>query len=78
MSKKKCCRTCEHCGLSQAKADGWCRLRGIRVHPEVAVFAFCHHWTQGGPCLPRFQEPKHESAMDLQLEFNRVLVESEG
>ncbi len=74
MSTKETCRTCQHCALSKTKADGWCRLRQITVPHEISLVAFCHHWVQKAPALPRFKEDQHQPSMDLQLEFNRVFV----
>ena len=33
-------------------AGGWCRLRRLQVHPELARALFCHHWTPRSPALP--------------------------
>ncbi len=74
MPTKECCSTCQHCCAGQTSADAWCRLRKIRVHPEIAVFALCHHWTKRPPMLPKIREGKHEPAMDKQLELGRTLV----
>ena len=78
MPAKKCCRTCEHCGSSQAVFDGWCRLRELAVHAEIAPYVFCHHWTQKAPMLPTVKENLIEPCMERQLEFGRELVGSIG
>ncbi len=46
------CRTCAHCTLSAATGSGWCRLRRLPVHAELAGQVFCHHWTGRSPSLP--------------------------
>ena len=75
---KQCCRTCKHCGVGQASSDFWCRLRKIRVHPEIAPFAVCHHWTKRPPSLPKLDEKIIEACTDRQLEFERALVSIEN
>ncbi|MCP4974375.1 MAG: hypothetical protein GY914_12030 [Prochlorococcus sp.] len=55
---------------------GWCRLRSISVHPELAQFAVCHHWTHQAPRLPRLDENSTRPPMDRQLELGRSLVGS--
>ncbi len=59
-------------------SDMWCRLRKIRVDPEIAPFALCHHWTKRAPSLPILDENLSEMGMDKQLEFGRVFVTSES
>ena len=78
MSTKECCRTCDHCGLSQSKDGAWCRLRRIRVHAEMDLLACCHHWTAKEPSLPNLEKSIQGKAIDLQLEFGRVLAINEG
>ncbi|KZR68865.1 hypothetical protein PMIT1313_02490 [Prochlorococcus marinus str. MIT 1313] len=74
MSTRASCKTCEHCGTSQLAAAGWCRLRQISVHPELAHVALCHHWTEQAPSLPLLKEKVTETQMDRQLELGRTLV----
>ncbi len=76
MPTKECCRTCKHCcnALTVGGSDTWCRMRQITVHPEVASFAFCHHWTKKAPSLPLVDEKGSDSQMDRQLELDRELV----
>jgi len=31
---------------------GWCRLRKLPIHPELAGELWCHHWTARPPRLP--------------------------
>ena len=78
MSTNECCRTGEHCLSSQGAAGGWCRLRKIKVHPDIAPFAVCHHWTKKAPSLPKLEEKSNEVCTDRQLEFGRALVSIEN
>ena len=78
MPTKECCRTCNHCQLSQSQSFGWCRLRDIKVHQDIASFAFCYHWTKKSPALPKIENQTNESMKDLQLEFNKALVGTEN
>ena len=59
-------------------SDRWCRLRKIRVHAEIAPFAFCHHWTKKSPILPNLEEKGSELCMDTQLELGRELAAIEN
>ncbi|QNI80729.1 hypothetical protein SynRS9909_02761 [Synechococcus sp. RS9909] len=70
-----CCHSCLHCaasGLAAAAEGGWCRLRRLPVHAELARVAWCHHWTARPPELPRLQalEPPGVRA-DVQLELDQ-------
>jgi len=31
---------------------GWCQLRQLPIHPELASELWCHHWTARPPRLP--------------------------
>jgi hypothetical protein len=31
---------------------GWCQLRQLPIHPELAAELWCHHWTARPPRLP--------------------------
>jgi len=31
---------------------GWCQLRQLGIHPELAAELWCHHWTPRPPRLP--------------------------
>jgi hypothetical protein len=31
---------------------GWCQLRQLPIHPELAADLWCHHWTARPPRLP--------------------------
>ena len=72
VSMRLCCRTCQHCSGGGAVA-GWCRLRRLEVHAEVADLVVCHHWTPRSPELPRIGAAVVEE-MDHQLELDRALA----
>ncbi|QNI74896.1 metal-binding protein [Synechococcus sp. NOUM97013] len=47
------CQSCLHCvAAGSGSSGGWCRLRRLHVHPELARILFCHHWTARAPVLP--------------------------
>ena len=64
------CQSCVHCTPPAAKGSGWCRLRRLSVHAELANQVFCHHWTCRPPALPELnlQEPLL-IPLDHQLDF---------
>ena len=48
------CRGCRHCQPPVDAALGWCRLRQLPIHPDLASDLWCHHWTARAPRLPTF------------------------
>ncbi|MCU0529547.1 MAG: hypothetical protein MUD04_08645 [Cyanobium sp. Prado107] len=52
MPLRPSCRGCTHCALPQGGGGGWCRLRQLAIHPELAGELWCHHWTARPPRLP--------------------------
>ena len=72
VSMRLCCRTCQHCSGGGA-VSGWCRLRRLEVHAEVADLVVCHHWMPRSPELPRIGAAVVEE-MDHQLELDRALA----
>ncbi|MCP9928223.1 hypothetical protein [Cyanobium sp. CH-040] len=52
MPLRPSCRGCAHCALPQGGGGGWCRLRQLAIHPELAGDLWCHHWTARAPRLP--------------------------
>ena len=64
------CQTRVHCTPPAATGSGWCRLRRLPVHAELANQVFCHHWTCRPPALPELnlQEPLL-IPLDRQLDF---------
>ncbi|QEY32654.1 hypothetical protein EVJ50_10890 [Synechococcus sp. RSCCF101] len=52
MPQIPCCRSCRHCTLARSPEPGFCNLRQLPIHAEVAGDVSCHHWTPRGPRLP--------------------------
>jgi hypothetical protein len=52
MPHRPSCRSCSHCSIPQGSSAGWCRLRQLGIHPELAAELWCHHWTARPPRLP--------------------------
>ena len=76
MANNQCCRTGGHCVTNQSAGFGWCQLRKIRIHSEIAPLVFCHHWIKSEPSLPNI-EIKKEFHMDRQLDFEKVFLNNE-
>ena len=74
MPTKECCRTCHHCLSYQSVSGGLCRLRKIKVHPDIAPIAVCHHWTKKAPSLPKFEDTGKDLCIDKQLELGRAIA----
>ncbi len=72
--RKDSCISCRHCAQGQRASENWCRLRNLVVPVELAKFAFCHHWTQRSPSLPRIAEDERISVIDRQLDFGGSLA----
>ena len=53
-------------------SNGWCLLRKIKLHPEVATFAYCHHWVHKEPSLPIVDQNNLSS--EKQLDFDGDLI----
>jgi hypothetical protein len=32
---------------------GWCMMRRLPIHPELAAELWCHHWSARSPRLPQ-------------------------
>jgi hypothetical protein len=66
MGNRPCCRSCRHCVPPVGAEPGWCRLRRLPIHVELANELWCHHWTGRPPALPlgaerRKVEPGHHN-----------------
>ncbi|MEC8213634.1 MAG: hypothetical protein VX069_01025 [Cyanobacteriota bacterium] len=72
MASRLSCRTCQHCS-GEAGQAGWCRLRQLEVHAEVAELVVCHHWTPRSPQLPCLNGATAVD-FDRQLELDRALA----
>ena len=46
------CRSCRHCHPPSGRELGWCKLRQLAIHPDLAGELWCHHWTARPPRLP--------------------------
>jgi hypothetical protein len=62
---------------------GWCHLRQLPIHGELAAELWCHHWTARPPRLPVMGEGGHAAPAaatpgNHQLSFGAVLQESCG
>ena len=52
MGQRPCCRSCRHCSPPNGAEFGWCQLRQLPIHPDLAAELWCHHWTARPPRLP--------------------------
>ena len=52
MGSRACCRSCRHCTPPSGVEMGWCQLRQLPIHGELASELWCHHWTARPPRLP--------------------------
>jgi hypothetical protein len=54
---------------------GWCRLRRLAIHPELASEVWCHHWTAQGKRLPLASEGalNQPASQDRQLALSELL-----
>jgi len=52
MGNRPSCRSCRHCTPPSGVEMGWCQLRQLPIHPELASELWCHHWTARPPKLP--------------------------
>jgi len=57
MGQRPCCRSCRHCAPPSGATFGWCQLRQLPIHPELASELWCHHWTARPPRLPVMAAP---------------------
>jgi hypothetical protein len=54
---------------------GWCQLRRLAIHPDLASELWCHHWTAPVAHLPLVAEGIHSQAerQDRQLALSELL-----
>jgi hypothetical protein len=80
MGSRPCCRSCRHCAPPTGAEFGWCQLRQLPIHPDLAVELWCHHWTARPPRLPVMAAPSPgggaSSQPNQQLSLETALVES--
>ncbi|MFZ9229654.1 MAG: hypothetical protein ACO23C_10505 [Prochlorococcaceae cyanobacterium] len=72
MGQRPCCRSCRHCAPPSGAEFGWCQLRQLPIHPELASDLWCHHWTARPPRLP-VMSPASTSAAAAPAATNRQL-----
>lgn len=53
MAQRPSCRGCRHCSPPVNGQPGWCHLRQLAIHADLAAELWCHHWTARLPQLPR-------------------------
>ena len=44
MGVRTSCRSCRHCKPPNGLELGWCKLRQLPIHPDLASELWCHHW----------------------------------
>lgn len=52
MGHRPSCRSCRHCTPPAGAQLGFCRLRQLAIHGELASELWCHHWMPRPPRLP--------------------------
>jgi len=52
MGHRPSCRSCRHCTPPSGEQLGFCHLRQLAIHGELATELWCHHWTPRPPRLP--------------------------
>ncbi|MBM5799911.1 MAG: hypothetical protein FJ077_03520 [Cyanobacteria bacterium K_DeepCast_35m_m2_023] len=67
MGQRPCCRSCRHCSPPSGSDFGWCQLRQLPIHPELAADLWCYHWTARPPRLP-VVSPGGPANRQLQIE----------
>jgi hypothetical protein len=77
MGNRPCCRSCRHCLAPSGTGLGWCQLRQLAIHPDLAGELSCHHWMARLPRLPVFGAGADTAeASHQQLSLGSVLPES--
>lgn len=71
MGHRACCRSCRHCTPPSGVEMGWCQLRRLPIHNELASELWCHHWTPRPPRLPVMGDAVVASEPQL---YNRQLA----
>ena len=72
MPNRACCRSCRHCVPPSGTQSGWCQLRQLGIHPELAGDLWCHHWMARQPRLPQVG-PGGRAALDANPPANQQL-----
>jgi len=74
MGNCACCRSCRHCSPPSSVEMGWCQLRKLPIHPDLASEVWCHHWIARPPRLPVMAHPA--GGLESQVQ-NRQLILSD-
>ena len=76
MGNRPSCRSCRHCTPAAGVEMGWCQLRRLAIHPELAGEVWCHHWmaTAGRLPLVAGNEPDERGRRDHQLALAEFLT----
>ena len=56
MGYRPSCRSCRHCTPGAGVEMGWCQLRRLAIHPDLASEVWCHHWMGPSNRLPVLAE----------------------
>ena len=75
MGYRPSCRSCRHCTPGNGVEMGWCQLRRLAIHPDLAAEVWCHHWmapTQRHPVVDDANRPQSAS-QDRQLALSELL-----
>ena len=69
MGYRPSCRSCRHCTPPSGVEMGWCQLRRLAIHADLASDLWCHHWTAPAVGLPLVHagEPIQRATQDRQL-----------
>ena len=75
MGCRPSCRSCRHCTPGKGVEMGWCQLRRLAIHPDLASEVWCHHWMAPSQRLPvvanaTLQQP---ASQDRQLALSELL-----
>ena len=75
MGYRPSCRSCRHGTPPNGVDMGWCQLRRLAIHPDLASELWCHHWTAPVAHLPLVAEGIHSQAerQDRQLALSELL-----
>ena len=75
MGYRPSCRSCRHCTPPAGVEMGWCQLRRLAIHPDLASEVWCHHWTAPAAQLPLIADgvPPEPPSHDRQLALAELL-----
>jgi hypothetical protein len=54
---------------------GWCQLRRLAIHPDLAAEVWCHHWMAPTKSLPVVADAhgQQSASQDRQLALSELL-----